>query len=236
MSVGLAGCAHLLRALWLGQGRGARWWWWLMPAVPLRRAGKVWRQKSGSQSSRVGRGGSDGAAWHRDPWQPLLWVPAGAKSWCWVRRRSCRGAPCFVCVCFSSHTHEGSVWWRGQKAARLSSLSSQEPPRASGDAPVLSQRQAELQTRSPCCSSPKASGFEALSPFKQCGFWVPPPSPSLSFFLCCRLVSHRHCRKAAAFSQSTVIGLACFFSEQRGCFGGAFPTLSQACACTEGRG
>lgn len=99
----------------------------------------------------------------------------------------------------------------------------------------------EMHPRSPgtkqscfhCCSSPKASGFEANHPPSSGDFGSSHPLP---LFLYCRLVSHRHCRKAAAFFQSTFIGLACFFSEQRGCFGGAFPTLSPSLCVHGGKG
>lgn len=157
-------------------------------------------------------------------------MPTSGKSWRWVTL-------CFVCVHVSSRAHEGSVWQRGQGAAQLSPPSSQEPLRGSGDAPLPSQHQAELQTCFPCCSNPKASRFEAHHPPNREVFGSSHPLPLfLSFFLCCRLVSHRHCRKAAAFSQSTLIGPACFFSEQRGCFGGVFPTLSPGLCVHRGKG
>lgn len=54
---------------------------------------------------------------------------------------------------------------------------------------------------------------------------VPPPL-SLSSLLCCRLVPHRPCRRAAAISQSRWISLACFYSRQRGGLRGSFSILA----------
>lgn len=236
MSVGLASCACLLGALWLGKGRRAQWW--LMPAVPLSRVvtpGKGLASKLGQPKLRCGEGR---LCWSRLARSSLAAAASGAHQ-CQIlvlgNAPALPGAPCFVCVHISSHTHEGSVWWRGQGEAHLSSPSSREPLRRRADAPALSRHRAELQTPFPCCSSPKVSGFGAHHPPSSGVFGSSHPLP-LPFFLCCRLVSHRHCRKAAAFSQSTSIGLAVYFSEQRGCFGGAFPTLSPGLCVHGGKG
>lgn len=87
---------------------------------------------------------------------------------------------------------------------------------------------------SPAASTPRPAGLKHIT-LQAVGF-LGPPTLSLSFFLCCRLVSHRHCRKAAAFSRSRLIGLACLFSGQGGCFGGAFPTLSPGLCVRGGKG
>ena len=119
----------------------------------------------------------------------------------------------------------GSGW-----APHPSSPSSREPWRGSGDVSVLSWQPAKLQT--PCCS-PEVSGFETRCP-PGSGFVLGSPHPFLT--LCCRLVPRRPCRRASAVSQSRLIGLSCFYSRQRGGFGGSFPTLAPGLCVHQGKG
>lgn len=104
MSVGLASCACLLGALWLGKGRRAQWW--LMPAVPLSRVvtpGKGLASKLGQPKLRCGEGR---LCWSRLARSSLAAAASGAHQ-CQIlvlgNAPALPGAPCFVCAHFISY-------------------------------------------------------------------------------------------------------------------------------------
>lgn len=230
--MGLASCARLPGALWLGKGRRAQWW--LMPAVPLSRAvmpGEGLASKLRQPKLRCGEGR---LCWSRLARSSLAAAASGAHR-CQILVLGNAAGSAVLCVCarFISYPR-GKRAVEGTGEAHLSSPSSQEPLRGRANVPALSRHRAELQIPSPAAPAPGPAGLEHIT-LLAVGFLGP---PTLSLFLsfsaagwCHTGIAERqqHFPKAHGLALLPVL-------VSRGAVLEAFPTLSPGLCVHGGKG